>query len=170
RNPERAVEDCKLRKDLFYRLKVFPIPMPTLQERGDDVKLLAIHFLGEVCRSAGLVKEIDDAALDALTTYHWPGNVRELRNAVERAFILARDVISPDCLPAECRRSQVGPRIELQARVGTSLDDVIRSHTLATLEHFNGNKKRTAEALGISLKTLYNRLKSYDSKETKEDR
>ncbi|MEE4273696.1 MAG: sigma-54 dependent transcriptional regulator [Thermoanaerobaculales bacterium] len=170
RNPERAVDEGKLREDLFYRLNVFPIPMPTLDERGDDIKLLAIHFLGEMCRSAELVKEFDDAALEALTTSHWPGNVRELRNAVERAFILARDVITPDCLPAECRQTALGPRVELQARVGTPLDDVIQSHTLATLEHFEGNKKQAAAALGISLKTLYNRLKSYDPDDPVDDR
>jgi DNA-binding NtrC family response regulator len=161
RDPAEAVRAGKLRQDLYYRLNVFPIRLPTLGERGEDVKLLAVHFLSEVCRAAGFAKEFEPAALDALVAYHWPGNVRELKNVVERAFIIAEDVVTPDCLPEEFRDSVTLRSAGLQAPVGTPLDEVIRSHTLATLDHFGGNKRRTAEALGISLKTLYNRLNAY---------
>jgi DNA-binding NtrC family response regulator len=161
RDPEEAVKEGKLRADLFYRINVFPIQLPSLQERGEDVKLLAVHFLAEIYRAAGVVKEFDPAALDALVGYHWPGNVRELRNVVERAFILAKDTITTDNLPSELRDGVAVRSAGLQAPVGTPLDDVVRNHTLATLEHFGGNKKRAAKALGISLKTLYNRLQKY---------
>ncbi len=168
RDPEQSVADGSLRHDLYYRLSVFPIRLPPLAERDEDIKLLAVHFLEQICTSAGLVKEFDEGALDALVGYHWPGNVRELRNVVERGFILAHDTIDIDCLPPEFRDAVSLRSAGLQAPVGTPLDEVIRNHTLATLEHFGGNKKRTAEALGISLKTLYNRLKRYeeDARET----
>ena len=104
RDPEEAVREGKLRADLFYRINVFPIQLPALQERGEDVKLLAVHFLAEIYRAAGVVKEFDPAALDALVGYHWPGNVRELRNVVERAFILAKDAITTDDLPPRAPR------------------------------------------------------------------
>jgi DNA-binding NtrC family response regulator len=162
RDPEEAVNEGRLREDLFYRINVFPIPLPSLQARGEDVKLLAVHFLSEIYRASGVVKEFDQATLDALVSYHWPGNVRELRNVVERAFILAKDVITVDCLPPAFRDGVSVRSAGLQAPVGTPLDEVVRSHTLATLEHFDGNKKRAAEALGISLKTLYNRLQKYE--------
>jgi DNA-binding NtrC family response regulator len=169
RDPEEAVEAGKLRQDLFYRLNVFPIRLPPLKERGEDIKLLAVHFLGEICRTAGLAKEFDAGALDALMRYHWPGNVRELKNVVERSFILARDLVTVESLPPEFRDEVTIRSSGLQAPVGTPLDEVVRSHTLATLEHFGGNKRRAAEALGISLKTLYNRLKRYRAKDGDED-
>jgi len=162
RDPQQAVENGKLRKDLYYRLNVFPLTLPPLRERHEDIKLLAVHFLDQVSRTAELVKTFDEEALDALVGYHWPGNVRELRNVVERAFILARDVVDVNCLPPEFGDSVAVRSAGLQAPVGTPLDEVVRNHTLATLQHFDGNKKRTAEALGISLKTLYNRLKRYE--------
>jgi DNA-binding NtrC family response regulator len=162
RDPENAVEAGTLRPDLFYRLNVFPISLPALRERGEDVKLLAVHFLNELCRETGVAKNFDGASLDALMRYHWPGNVRELKNIVERASILAQDVVTVDCLPPELRNEVTVRGAGLQAPVGTPLDEVVRNHTLATLEHFGGNKRQTAEALGISLKTLYNRLKVYE--------
>jgi len=167
RDPEEAVSKGKLRADLFYRINVFPIQLPALQARGEDVKLLAVHFLAEIYRAAGVVKEFDPAALDALVGYHWPGNVRELRNVVERAFILARDTITTDDLPHALCDGVAVRSAGLQAPVGTPLEDVVRNHTFATLEHFGGNKKRAAEALGISLKTLYNRLQKYEGLESK---
>jgi DNA-binding NtrC family response regulator len=165
RDPEEAVEDGKLRADLYYRINVFPMVLPTLSERGEDIKLLAVHFLNEIFRKSGVVKEFDPAALEALMGYHWPGNVRELRNVVERAFILAKDVITVDDLPEELGDKVAVRSAGLQAPVGTPLDEVVRNHTLATLEHFEGNKRRTAEVLGISLKTLYNRLNQYQEDE-----
>ena len=165
RDPEEAVTDGKLRNDLFYRLNVFPIRLPELNQRGEDVKLLAVHFLGQLSRAAGVAKQFDSKALDALVRYHWPGNVRELRNVVERAFILASDMVTVDCLPPELGDGITVRSAGLQAPVGTPLDEVMKAHTLATLEHLGGNKRRAADALGISLKTLYNRLKRYQSED-----
>lgn len=161
RNPWRAVEEEMLREDLFYRLNVFPVVLPTLAERGDDVPMLARYFLEQRSRVAGRVKIFDDEALGVLSDYTWPGNVRELKNVVERAYILADDTISEDCLPEVIRsgsRTRAGRPV---AAPGTPLEVVIREHTLATLRHFEGNKTQTAKALGISLKTLYNRLAAY---------
>ncbi len=169
RDPEVAVKDGKLRRDLYFRLNVFPVKLPPLQARGGDVKLLAVHFLHRLSRSAGIAKEFDPEALELLARWAWPGNARELKNVVERAFILAGDVLTADCLPAEIRGEGGLGTTGLQAPVGTPLDDVIRSHTLATLEHFEGNKTRAAEALGISLKTLYNRLARYEKEAASED-
>lgn len=165
RDPEQAVRDGKLREDLFFRINVFPLPLPPLRARGGDVKLLALHFLSELCRASGVAKEFDSAALEALAQYHWPGNVRELRNLVERAFIVASDVLTIEHLPATIRSGVTVQAAGLHAPVGAPLEAVIRTHTLATLKHFGGNKQRTAEALGISLKTLYNRLKRYQDDE-----
>jgi len=161
RDPDEAVRDGRLRKDLYYRLKVFPIPLPPLRDRAGDVAPLAQHFLDRLCRAGETVKDLDPETLERLEAYPWPGNVRELRNVVERAFILADDRITVDCLPAEIRGDLHPEGARLQAPLGTPLEEVVRSHTLATLEHFGGNKKQTADALGVSLKTLYNRLNRY---------
>ena len=161
RDPEAAVQEGALRRDLYYRLKVFPIEIPPLRARAGDVRLLALHFLDRFNRDAGRELSIDPETVDVLAEYPWPGNVRELKNVIERAFILADDTIDPSCLPAELRGERKPLPGALQAPLGTPLDEVIRSHTMATLEHYDGDKRRTAEVLGISLKTLYNRLKQY---------
>ncbi len=168
RDPDEAVEDGRLRRDLYYRLKVFPVELPPLRTRAGDVPLLAQHFLDRLAASDGVEKRFDTAAMEALERYAWPGNVRELKNVVERTFILADEVIGVDLLPPEVRGDIPVSSGQLQAPVGTPLDDVVKAHTMATLEHFDGNKKRTAEALGISLKTLYNRLHRYEEEEQQE--
>jgi DNA-binding NtrC family response regulator len=165
RDPDEAVEDGRLRRDLYYRLKVFPVELPPLRARAGDVPLLAQHFLDRLAANDGVEKRFDPAAMEALERYAWPGNVRELKNTVERTFILADEVIGVDLLPPEVRGDIPVSPGQLQAPVGTPLDDVVKAHTMATLEHFDGNKKRTAEALGISLKTLYNRLHRYEEEE-----
>jgi DNA-binding NtrC family response regulator len=157
RDAGEAVADGRLREDLYYRLKVFPITLPPLRDRVGDIPLLVRHFLDQLGREE---LEIEPPALERLERFHWPGNVRELRNVVERCSILADDVITEATLPPEIRSGEAGmPR--LQAPIGTSLDEIVREHTLATLEHFGGDKPRAAETLGISLKTLYNRLNRY---------
>jgi DNA-binding NtrC family response regulator len=165
RNVEEAVESGDLREDLYYRLKVFQIWVPPLRDRGADVELLAQFFLEEHNRRGGDSKRLSSASLEQLAGYHWPGNVRELRNAVRSAYLLADDELDVDCLPAEvsgARPRSPGAGSELRVRVGTSLADIERRVILATLDHFDGNKTRAAEALGIAKKTLYNRLKQYD--------
>jgi two-component system, NtrC family, response regulator AtoC len=164
RDPQKAVEEGILREDLLYRLCVFPIHLPPLRERGDDVELLAEHFLLEINRKEGTEKRWDDAALAQLRQHPWPGNVRELKNVLQRAFILAEDRITTDCLPVEVRLGEettvAGPY--LQVRIGSKLADVERRLIVATLDDLGGKKKEAAQALGVSLKTLYNRLKAYE--------
>ncbi|HKU71495.1 MAG TPA: sigma-54 dependent transcriptional regulator [Burkholderiales bacterium] len=164
RNPEQAVAEGKLREDLLYRLRVFPLHLPALRDRGDDIPLLARHFLEELNSAEATSKVLAPETLKRLTDYDWPGNVRELGNVVRRAFIMADEIIDPGCLPPELgrtRRPVSGPSFEV--RVGSKIADVERSLILATLEQCSGTKEEAAGMLGISLKTLYNRLREYDS-------
>jgi DNA-binding NtrC family response regulator len=160
RRPDQAVADGRLREDLLYRLNVFPVPLPPLRERGDDVVLLAEHFLDTLNRERdGPPKAFTRAALARLRAHSWPGNVRELRNVIQRAFILAPSDVDEDAIPL----GATGPASSdcLVLRVGTSVADAEKRLVLATLEHCGGDKRRAAEVLGISLKTLYNRLNAY---------
>jgi len=161
RNPDDAVKDGKLREDLFYRLKVFPITLPPLREREGDIETLANYFLHNLNKREGINKRFSADTMERLRTHHWPGNVRELQNVVQRAFILGEQEITPDCLPVELGGDapMAGPHLHL--KVGTSLEDAERRLILATLDQYEGDKKVTAEVLGISLKTLYNRLNQY---------
>ena len=162
RDPNGAVSEGLLREDLLYRLLVFPIHLPPLRSRGEDLDLIADHFLAQHNRRAGTHKELTRAARERLRTHSWPGNVRELRNVIERAFIMA-DTDRRRRVPlarGRRARSRATARRTSGIRVGMSNDEVERILTLATLDHY-GEKKHTAEVLGISLKTLYNRLKAY---------
>jgi DNA-binding NtrC family response regulator len=164
RRPEEAVAAGKLREDLLYRLNVFPVTLPPLRERGDDVELLANHFLGELNHEEGVEKRLTAPALVRLRSHSWPGNVRELRNVVHRAFIISDGSIGADALPLQAAAVPGVGEVEagrLLFRPGTRIAEVERALIVATLEHFEQDKKKTAEALGISLKTLYNRLNEY---------
>ena len=154
-----------LREDLLYRLNVFPITLPPLRERGADVGLIAAHVLKQLNRDAGSSKTLRPDALDALAAYAWPGNVRELKNLIERAFILAADEIGPEMLPFAGERGSKPATTgqTFTVRVGMSIASAERSLIEATLEQTQGDKKRAARLLGISLKTLYNRLNAYGS-------
>jgi two-component system, NtrC family, response regulator AtoC len=161
RLPDEAVKDGKLREDLFYRLKVFPIPLPPLRDREGDIDTLAQFFLHNLNRRENSQKRFSPETLDRLRVHNWPGNVRELQNVVQRAYILGDQEITPDCLPPELggESAHAGPNLHL--KVGTSLEDAERRLILATLDQYEGDKKTTAEVLGISLKTLFNRLYLY---------
>lgn len=161
RDPEAAVTQGKLRADLFHRLNVFPLQMPPLRDREGDVELLAQSFLDELNRIHNTRKTFPAGTLRQLAMHRWPGNVRELRNYVQRAFILCDDAIDTVALPLNVSptRSTSGPTVEIP--VGTSLAEADRRLILATLEQCGGVKKHSAELLGISLKTLYNRLEEY---------
>jgi two-component system response regulator AtoC len=163
RDPLQAVAEGRLREDLFYRLNVFPIHMPPLRDRRDDISLLAQHFIEEISRREGQSKRFTTACLARLADYPWPGNVRELRNIVQRAYVMAReDTVVDECLPAAEPAMAAGNAMPgVVIRIGTPLADAERLVTLATLEHFGRHKEKTAAALGVSLKTLYNRLKEY---------
>ena len=167
RSPEAAVKDGKFREDLLYRLNVFPIVLPPMRDRNGDIDLLADHFLGQINREEGTSKKFGVAARRRMAAYSWPGNVRELKNMIRRAFILSDDVIEMDALPtspsppastAGASSSENG-----SMQVGMSLADIERHFILATLEHFGGDKRKAAEVLGISLKTIYNRLNNYSA-------
>jgi len=160
RDPGQAVREGVLREDLYYRLNVFPIVLPPLRERGGDIELLADYFLATVNRREGSEKRWTPEARLSLQTYPWPGNVRELKNAVERAAI----TIGPQLLPDRGSRHPgpwPTPESILQVRLGSTIEETERRLILATLADLGGDKRRTAEALGIGLKTLYTRLSVY---------
>ncbi|NNL67727.1 MAG: sigma-54-dependent Fis family transcriptional regulator [Myxococcales bacterium] len=169
RDPREAVAEGMLREDLLYRLNVFPIHLPPLRERGEDVALLAGVFLDAVNERESTSKRLSEAALAELPKLPWPGNVRELKNGIERAAILSDGLIGPDLLPAAdgAHPRTTGPdepgTSKLEMSVGSSIAEVERRLILATLEELQGDKKRAAELLGISLKTLYNRLNVYEA-------
>jgi transcriptional regulator with PAS, ATPase and Fis domain len=167
--PEQAVAAGRFRQDLLYRLNVFPIALPPLRERGDDVLLLAEEFLRDLNLTEGTDKRFTPACLERLLRHTWPGNVRELRNVVHRAFILAGEDDGVDCVvpSLDSVRGPVSFAIgesaasSLVIRLGTSLAEAERRLVLAALEYFGGDKRRAALALEISVKTIYNRLREY---------
>jgi DNA-binding NtrC family response regulator len=160
-DPEEAVERGRLREDLYYRLAQFPIRVPSLRERGGDVLMLAEHFLKECNSGTGRKKTFSGGARAALQSYEWPGNVRELKNAVLHGHLLAGGEIRLEDLPGRVSSSRPGDTDFIRLHVGTPLAEIERRTILSTLEHYEGDKKKTADVLGISLKTLYNRLKQY---------
>ena len=164
REPERAVSDGKLREDLYHRLNVFPIRLPPLRDRETDIEQLAQFFLDELNRAEGTHKTFSRDALVRLYQYGWPGNVRELRNYVQRAFIMADDVIDCDITLTDAPpKPDDGTTITI--RVGTPLEEVERRVTMATLAYCGHVKRKAAEILGVSLKTLYNRLETYNGRD-----
>ena len=164
RDIQEAVRERRIREDVLYRLAVFPICVPPLRDRADDCELLADHFLAELNSRAMSDKRFSDSSRAVLRQHQWPGNVRELRNAVERAFIMADSELelAPTILPrldSSMTDDSTGQTVILP--LGSRLDEAERSLIEATLEHFDGNKRRAAEVLGCSLKTLYNKLNRY---------
>ena len=160
RDPSEAVRDGRLREDLYYRLNVFTIELPPLRDRRADIPLLVQTFLNEFnTRNNKAVRAVDQEAMYLLERYPWPGNIRELRNVIERATILAEgDFIEAKHLPPPVvtRSEQTLPTVTLSP--GTTVDEAERRLIVLTLEHTRNNKTRAAEILGISLKTLHNKL------------
>jgi two-component system, NtrC family, response regulator AtoC len=164
RDPEKAVSEGKLREDLYHRINVFPIRLPPLRERGTDIEQLAQYFLDDLNRVEGTAKAFSRDALVRLYQHNWPGNVRELRNYVQRAYIMADDTIECDVAVSDSSpKTEDGTTITI--RVGTPLEEVERRVTMATLVYCGHVKRKAAEILGVSLKTLYNRLESYNGKD-----
>jgi DNA-binding NtrC family response regulator len=165
RNPHDAVQQGKLREDLLYRLQVFPLHVPALRERGEDIELLAKHFLAELNKGAGTDKEFSPNALERMRRHNWPGNVRELWNAVQRAFIMADgDQITQAGLGRESAPAPPESNGRyFRVSVGNKLAEVEEKLILATVQECN-TKEQAAEMLGISVKTLYNRLRAYGSR------
>lgn len=162
RDPMDAVRSGHLREDLLYRLAVFPLQIPPLRERTEDIVPLARHFLNEFNAMEQTDKAFSPGTLERLVRYDWPGNVRELKNAVYRAYILADKLVeigNPNLANQPPRPTTVDGVVSV--RVGTTLADTQREIILATLSRYDGDKRQAARALGISLKTLYNRLDVY---------
>lgn len=169
RDLETEVAEGRFREDLFYRLNVMPMTVPPLRERQDDIPLLAHHFIEHFARkNRKLVKGFSPLAMDMLVKYDWPGNVRELENAIERAVILlAGEHITEKQLPMNIVRKYSAQEMAVRplaaCATGTrSLEEIEKEAILATLEATNGNKSETARRLGITRKTLHNKIKSYD--------
>jgi DNA-binding NtrC family response regulator len=165
RDPKKALAEQKLREDLYYRLNVFTLELPPLRERREDIPQLISAFIQDVNeRNMRNVVGVEDAALEALESYHWPGNLRELRNVVERSVIVAKGIrIRRADLP-EVVLAGGGPsgaEAKGDFAIGTTVEQAEKSLILRTLEATGQNKTRAAEILGISLKTLHNKLKKY---------
>ena len=163
-DPAAAIREGRLREDLYYRLNVFSITLPPLRDRKDDLPLLIQAFIDEFnARDHRTVKTVAPPAMRLLEQYDWPGNVRELRNVIERAIILARgEVIEPSHLPVLGVPSLAATAANGVTIVpGMTVDEVEQKLIVATLEASNGNKTRAAEMLGISLKTLHNKLNRF---------
>jgi DNA-binding NtrC family response regulator len=165
RQPQQAVAEGKLRDDLLYRLNVFGIHLPSLRERKEDLPVLAQHLVTQLAERHGRpARFMSSAALEALQFHSWPGNVRELRNVIERAVIICsgpqieRHHFAP--YPIE-QRERLRNEDTLSLPVGTPLEEVERQMIMRTLQKTKNNKTRAAELLGISLKTLHNKLNLY---------
>jgi two-component system response regulator AtoC len=159
-NPAKAVADGKLREDLYHRLNVFPIELPLLRERGTDIEILARQFLDEFNQEGGTKKTLAPAAIAALYSHSWPGNVRELKNYMQRAYILADAVIDSDLTAQQPLQISSDTPSVIRLCVGTTLQEAERRLIESTLAEC-GNRRKAAEVLGISIKTLYNRLAEY---------
>ncbi len=176
---EKAIEDGKFRRDLYYRLSVFPITLPPLRERAEDIHPLVFHFLELYKQKTGrFVSGISKEALQALISHEWTGNVRELENAIERAVIIAsgRQIEVEDLPPAiskvtfdfrarikheRIEASREGRAISINIEIPSSIEEIEKQAISATLDYTDGEKARAARLLGIGRKTLYRKLEEY---------
>ncbi len=168
KNPEQAVADGHLRQDLYFRLNVFHIHLPPLREHKEDLPMLVEHLLAEISEKHGRkVTSIGADVMDLFKSYPWPGNVRELRNVLERSVIACdRGSVGRQHLPSDFGHAPALAAAGLGGihfPVGTSVDAVERELIIQTLAATSQNKTRAAELLGISLKTLHNKLKEYEA-------
>ncbi|MEZ8295216.1 sigma-54-dependent Fis family transcriptional regulator [Vibrio splendidus] len=161
RDPQVAIEEQFLREDLYFRLAHFPIHVPPLRERGDDIVGLAKHFIAHRNANETTAKTIFTSALQKISAHAWPGNVRELKHCIERAFILADETIKDEHLIFDTPPLETGTTVEDMVPAGVSLEKIEKAAIINTLEENEGNKKETAQDLGISIKTLYNKLDKY---------
>lgn len=165
RSLEKALKEGKLREDLYFRLAEFPIDIPPLRERGQDVLLIADHILNNLNSAQSCGKNFTAEAKKELLKYTWPGNVRELKNVIHRAFLQsANDIDSKNISTQngnELSADSAMPAVNTTGMIGKTFWEIERELIFATLEHHDGDKEQTAKTLGISLKTLYNRLHAY---------
>lgn len=168
RSAEEISNSSRLRQDLFYRLQVFPIDLPPLRNRKEDIRQLAVQFLENLNEADASKKAFSTEALVTLESYAWPGNVRELKNVVQRAYIMADRVITLKHLPAQFSTPVTPIRRTgntLSINIGASVEEVEKALILATLDSCEGRKAEAAGILGVSMKTLYNRLQKYKEQE-----
>jgi DNA-binding NtrC family response regulator len=168
RNLKKQVQNGAFREDLYYRLNVVPIRLPSLKDRKGDISLLADHFLKKYLHENGkAAKEFTPEALEQMERYPWPGNVRELQNVIERAVVLDRDrTIRPGDLGIfEINGSGDDRKAEKETGASLPLEEIEKRAILTTLEQCGGNRTRTASVLGISVRTLRNKLNGYQADE-----
>ena len=164
KDPLKAIKDGALREDLYYRLNVFTLPLPALRERGEDIPLLIQAFVEELnVKYEKRIKSVDEVTLQALLRHPWPGNVRELRNTIERAMIVCEtDLVASRHLPPSIASETKGDGPDsITVPFGISLEEAEKDLIRRTLASVNNNKTKAAEILGISLKTLHNKLHRY---------
>jgi DNA-binding NtrC family response regulator len=159
RQPNEAIEQKLLREDLYYRIAQFPIWLPPLRSRDDDIEGLAQFFIDELNEKNNTTVIITKAALPVLQQHNWPGNVRELRSAIENAFIMADMEITPEELPD---LGLADKKEQFNISVGESVEDAEKKLIFATLDANGGDKQATADMLGLSIRTLYSRLSNYE--------
>jgi two-component system response regulator HydG len=157
---QREVAEGRFREDLFFRLNVVEVRVPSLASRREDVALLAEHFRQRyAAKNAKSVRGFSDAARTLLTDYAWPGNVRELEHAVERAVVLTRaDFIDVGDLPEAIRKGPIGAANQIVIPIGTPMEEIERRVIHETLRHTKGDKNLAARMLGIASRTIYRKL------------
>ncbi len=163
RNLKQYIAEGKFREDLFFRLNVIPVHLPDLDERREDIPLLVEHFIDKYNReNSKEIQGIDPIAMRLLMNYHWPGNIRELENLVERAVVTSHsDTLTDDDFPTELAMGRSADHLP-QLKVPMSLEEGNKYLILKTLEKCNGNKTRAAEMLGITARTIRNKLQEYN--------
>jgi two-component system response regulator HydG len=159
---ENEIRNNSIREDLFYRLNTIVLRIPPLRKRKEDIPTLVKHFMGTT------IKDVTPEAMEIFVRYPWPGNVRELINCIERIKIMLpketggkRNIITLDDVPADVRKMAKNAD-GLSSTSPQKLEDIEREHILNALQFYNGNKSKTSAALGITLKTLYNKLNKYE--------
>lgn len=166
----KEVEEKRFREDLFYRLNVINIRIPSLRERKEDVQLLAMHFLKMYAdKNNKPIEEFSEEAMLALTTYDWPGNVRELENAIERAVVFTNSKQIPLSVLPQNVSAFAEARHSLTFKIGTPLRELERKAIDITLHHTRGDKNRAARLLGIATRTIYRHLERQESEELAAD-
>jgi transcriptional regulator with PAS, ATPase and Fis domain len=162
-DPAKAVQSGRLRQDLYYRINVIGICLPPLRDRREDIPMLVHTFIEEFNRRHG--KSVTAASAETLRLfqrYRWPGNIRELRNVVERTVIMSQgNLIEPELLPSDLSKPQAPEVGAASLAPGMTMDEAERALIELTLAHTRDNKTRAAEILGVTVKTLHNKLKRF---------
>lgn len=161
RDLEKEVKEGRFREDLYYRINVVPVLLPQLRERLEDIPFLVETFLEELCALHHKErKRLTEEAMERILAYGWPGNVRELKNAIERVVVTCKDRdVGPDALPARVQAAPKAPEA-LEVELGASIADAEAALIKATLDHVTSNRKKAAEILGISVRSLQYKLKA----------